>query len=213
MRWFTFLGCFWMSLYAWSQPRLELSETAHSLPVANQCLFLMDTLSQFSSSSFGKSDFEQRFRRESSTVPNYGYTRATVWLKLNVQARASGQWLLEVDNSRLNVVRCFLVQHHRLIGQQTLGDSLAFEHYLLPDRNPVFMWSLEGAKPYTLYVQARTTEDLKLPLTFWQKPHLGHLFWVYCAYRALQFFPLGHGKGADFYPLFFLRTLLRFVSI
>ncbi|MCU0341584.1 MAG: histidine kinase [Spirosomaceae bacterium] len=176
MRWFTFLGCFWMSLYACSQPRLELSETAHSLPVVNQCLFLMDSLSQFSSSSFGKSDFEQRFRPESSTVPNYGYTRATVWLKLNVQARASGQWLLEVDNSRLNVVRCFLVQHHRLIGQQTLGDSLAFEHYLLPDRNPVFMWSLEGAKPYTLYVQARTTEDLKLPLTFWQpKAYYAHL--------------------------------------
>ena len=140
--------------------------------VKDQVVLQADSEHRFSEKDFGKVDFEKKFKFDARTVPYIGYTDATVWLKFNVSDRTDKRWFLEIDNSRIDFLKLYLVEGERIIYKKILGDSLSFSDYEIPCPVPIFRLPFLPQQRYTVYLEARGREDLKFPITFWDETGL-----------------------------------------
>ena len=140
--------------------------------VKNQVALQADPKHQFSEKDFGNVDFEKKFEFDARTVPHIGYTDAAVWLKFNVSDRTAKRWFLEIDNSRIDFLKLYLVEGERIIYKKTLGDKLSFSDYEIPCPVPIFRLPFLPQQHYIVYLEARGREDLKFPITFWDETGL-----------------------------------------
>ncbi len=148
------------SLPIFSQ-ELVLTDAVNEVPVGYSCEVFQDETQRFSE----KDILTQHFNASNSSIPNFGYGTAAIWLKINVQNLSSKHWLLEIDNPRTNHLSVYVFQKNQLIEQIHTGDSQPFSSYLFPDRNLIFDLKMHQDESYTIYLKARGTEDLKFPMT------------------------------------------------
>lgn len=158
---------FFTKMAAQAQEQVELGASNAPVPVGLRCSFLEEPGTQ-KLQSIQRASFVPIL----SSIPNFGYSNAVIWLKINIRNMGQQRWFLELDNPRMNEVTLYIFQEDRVVYTQRLGDNLPFETYSLPDRTPVFTLPLLSARPYTLYLRASSTEDLKFPLTFWEERQL-----------------------------------------
>ncbi|RDB05543.1 sensor histidine kinase [Runella aurantiaca] len=157
-----------ISIPTLAQERIELSSSKESVSVGLMCGVLEDSEGIFTLQTLQKIPF----KRAVSTIPNSGYTASVVWMKINVLKTGENQWYLEIDNPRLNDVTLYVIHDQKMVYTQKLGDALPFDAYSIPDRSPIFNLPLASNQSYTLYLRAVSTEDLKLPLMFWEEHQL-----------------------------------------
>ena len=157
-----------MGSVAQAQKGILLGNSKMPVSAGIQCGMLEDTKGVLTINTIQKASF----KTVTVSVPNAGYSNAVIWLKINVVNQGFGKWFLELDNPRVNEITLFVVQQNRVILTQKSGDALPFETYPIPDHNPIFALPLASNQPYTLYLRAVSTEDLKFPLTFWEEHQL-----------------------------------------
>ena len=160
-----------------AQKELLLTDASNRVSVEATCLGFKDDSQHFTEKDFGNATFEKQFKPFISSKPSFGYTNATVWLKIKVKSTTNKHWFLALDNPSTNVAECFLTQNNLLLSKQTAGDSFDFSTYQVPDRNPIFDLPLTNnveqlPQSFTLYLKLKNTESLEAPLTFWEEKQL-----------------------------------------
>ncbi|WP_428658093.1 sensor histidine kinase [Runella sp.] len=159
---------FLVKLAIQAQVPIVLGNTKAFVSTGLRCGILEDKQGRMSFQTIQKTPFVNA----SSTIPSLGYKKSVIWLKINVINVSNKRWFLEVDNPRLNDITLFIFSGNRLVSTQKLGDNLPFEAYPIPDHNPIFTLPFLHNQPYTLYLRAVSTEDLKFPLLFWEEHQL-----------------------------------------
>ena len=150
-----------------------LSDTSDEIPVGLNSYTFQDQSNLYSEKNILSPIFQRNFLKTTSAIPNFGYGRASIWLKIPFQNRSYKHWYFELDNPRVNRVLFLLYKNNTFIKKICTGDSEPFNSYLFKDRNTFFdLENLENDNSYTLYIQAKSTEDLKFPMTFWEEKRL-----------------------------------------
>lgn len=95
---------------------------------------------------------------------NYGYSGATVWLRIHLRApAAAGQHLLIAENPRLDDVRLY-VETARGFTEELSGDRLPYVERSVEHRNFVFRLPADLTNIRSMYLSVRTTGPILVPL-------------------------------------------------
>jgi diguanylate cyclase (GGDEF)-like protein len=119
---------------------------------------------------------------------NFGLSRDTIWLRLDLSAAPGGDgvWLLEAANPSLDDVRLFVRQPDGSILAQASGDNQPFAQRPFVHRNHVFPVTLSTGAPVTVFLRVRSEGTLALPVRLWRMTAL----WEHDqrTYAALAFY-------------------------
>jgi signal transduction histidine kinase len=151
---------------------VTLSDNSNEVPVGYNCSVFEDPNHQFSEKDILSPNFQKNFQKTKLSIPNFGYTSSDIWLKISLRNTSSKHWFLEIDNPRINHLSFFLVKNKQIIHQTKKGDSYPFSTYEIADRNLFFDLKMLQNEPYTIYLQANGSDDLKFPMTFWEEKRL-----------------------------------------
>ena len=155
------LGC-----EAYSQSSFILDNTQKEVKIGNNFLYFEDFSGKFSENNIGKIEFENKF--STAKKSGFGYSSATIWLKIKVESTSDNDWLLELNNPNIDNIDFYLVQNNKIISHFIAGDHHSIESYLIKDRNPIFPIKLSKHQSYKIYLKGNSTEDLGFKLTFWE---------------------------------------------
>ncbi|MCM5678440.1 sensor domain-containing diguanylate cyclase [Schlegelella sp. S2-27] len=116
-------------------------------------------------------DVAAAFRPSLAETPNFGFTRAAVWLRtelLNTHD-ASARWILEVGYPLLDQVDLYVVRASGATRMQRGGDTLPFAQRAAAARHINFELELPPGEPVTLYLRVRSGSSVQMPLVLWEK--------------------------------------------
>lgn len=153
---------------AWaSHPVLTLSADHNPVnPIAN-ILVLEDPTGDLSLSTIQRPEIQSQFKphTDSGTDLNFGFTRSTTWMKLELQAPGTtNEWILEVPYLNLNQIS-FYAPHQKPI---TLGTALPSDKK--PIFYPFYAFPLTvNTQPQTFYLRASSEYALTVPIKLWER--------------------------------------------
>ena len=107
-----------------------------------------------------------RWQPVATAFPNFGFTKAAVWLKLELvnAATTRNDYVLQVEYPLLDSVQFHYPdsagQYHHI----ETGDQKPFRERALPDRHFAFPLQLAPETPVTLYLRMQSTDTLIAPL-------------------------------------------------
>ena len=151
------------------EPTLVTGDAA-SHGLAESVVVLRDPSGVLDVAQVIRADAAQRFQTVGAAGTNFGLTRDTLWLRLDLRAApdAPSSWLLEVGHASLDQVTLYVMGAD---GQTTVhhsGDHLPFSVRALAHRNHLFALQLVPTATQRLYLQVRSTGTLSVPLRLWQ---------------------------------------------
>lgn len=99
----------------------------------------------------------------------FGFTRDTVWLRLELRAPTEGpsEWWLEVPFPYIDDLRVYSPTQNGGWIEQRAGDHRAFSERPLPYRHFVFPLQFQGSGPHTVYIRATSGDSMVLPVRLW----------------------------------------------
>ncbi|MFE8070443.1 diguanylate cyclase [Marinobacteraceae bacterium S3BR75-40.1] len=111
-----------------------------------------------------------------ATLPNFGLTRDTVWLRfrLRMAKTEAESWVVRVANPHLNEVDFYLLREHAAgapepVRQYHSGNDLPFSQRPLRDNTFAFPIVLKPGAQYSVYLKVRSNNHLRLPLQLLQE--------------------------------------------
>ncbi len=116
----------------------------------------------------------QRFAPSADDILNFGYSRASVWLRLDLGGVAIPEsgWLLEVGFPSLDEVDLYLpaiaADGGVVYRMQQGGDTRPWIEREIQDRAPVFRLPANVATEEPIYLRVSTRSVLTVPLYLWQ---------------------------------------------
>ena len=116
--------------------------------------------------------FINSFQKLKGPLPNFLYTDGTGWVKFNLRNESNQKWYIEVENTRLSELEVWVFEKNRKIYYVKTGDSFEFSKYLTKDPNPTIELNLIENQQYEIYIKAKTTRDLKIPIKIWNESSL-----------------------------------------
>ncbi len=130
-------------------------------------LLFQDATARLSLSEVLGSDVQARFVRDPRSTPAFGFTRAAIWVRLDLIARTRGPWILEVEEPLLHSVEFFGPvggeMRRRAAGRLLPIAEREFLHRKL-------LFSLElGPVPQTYYVRIVSRDNVLVPLRLWPR--------------------------------------------
>jgi signal transduction histidine kinase len=134
----------------------------------------------------------RRFRPIVEDEVSFGFTRATLWLKLETQnrSRREARWLLELDQPTLDDVQLHVVHADGRVEMRQTGDMFPFSSRQVPHGSFTFELTEAPGAQTTYYLRCRTIGSMSIPLVAWrpsaylsqhERENLG--FWLF--YGAL----------------------------
>ena len=109
----------------------------------------------------------QRFVAPKSSYPTLGLQREAVWLRIPVEptARATPDWILDIDYPALNRVEVYVLSRGRVLQQAVLGSQQPFGQRPLASRSHAVTIELPPGEPSELLLRVQTTGAMILPIT------------------------------------------------
>lgn len=111
----------------------------------------------------------QRFTPSRQDVPNFGFTKATYWVRFQVENRASREepWLLEIGYPMLDLITLYVADSQAAFRVKEAGDLFPFHHREVDYQNLLFVLPISRQTPQTIYLRVKTESSMQLPLTLW----------------------------------------------
>ncbi|MEE2731128.1 MAG: 7TM diverse intracellular signaling domain-containing protein [Pseudomonadota bacterium] len=144
---------------------------------------------------------ESAWQRHTDTVPNFGFTHDTLWLRFTVsnpQVDTLSR-LLEVGYPLLGRVELIHMQGDRTLGSLEIGNNVDFRQRPINHRNLVFPLSFPPESESTVYLKIQGGNGIQVPLALWSESQ----FWQADQHR-LSWLNLYYGLmlAMIFYNLF-----------
>lgn len=114
----------------------------------------------------------QQFLNVSDNPPQFGYTSATVWLRLRYVSDVPGTWL-SVNYPLLDELDIYILRDGQMLSQYRMGDRLAFDQRLL--MRPDYTVPLPVTEtPADVYLRVRSDSSVEVPVTIVEDYALRH---------------------------------------
>ncbi len=112
------------------------------------------------------------FKPSTDSVPNFGYTHSAYWFRfaLSNESKTKKRVVLEVGYPLIDTLTsCSKSLSEEDWACGTSGDSFPFSDRELLFRNVTFSYELQPGQQKTVYLRAKTTSSLRLPLWLWSR--------------------------------------------
>lgn len=163
----------WLAIPAWAT--IELGRLQQPLPLGQQLTVLQDDSGLLTLADVTAPQHAGRFRPVTQQVANFGYSRSTVWLRIELDNRGPRRdWQLGVHYPQLDYLDFYQLDGQgRLLRHEQAGDQRPFGLRPLPHRQFHFPLLLATGQRSTVYLQVRSAGTLLLPLSLttpqWQQ--------------------------------------------
>lgn len=169
-------GAWWL---LWLQALLAAPAVAQPLQVGDDVQYRLGAMSRHLVDPRGflgmanvlHPDTQATFRPTTADTPNFGFTSAAVWLRVELvnTERLRTQWILEVAYPLLDHVDLYVVRANGATSMQRGGDRLPFSERAAAARHINFELELPHDEPVTLYLRVRSGSSVQVPLVLWEK--------------------------------------------
>lgn len=131
--------------------------------------YLVDPSGRYTLEQVRSPALANTFSRSASEVPNFGFTRATYWLRARVRNdnTPTTRWLLESRYAPLDRLDLYLIYPDGRVLHRQGGDVHAFtrrEHRITPE---LFNIDLARGESLEIYARVQSLGSLQVPLFMW----------------------------------------------
>ncbi|GGD76433.1 sensor domain-containing diguanylate cyclase [Lacimicrobium alkaliphilum] len=107
------------------------------------------------------------WQTEQHQLLSYGMQHQPIWFRFTLShIDFRHKWLLEIDYALLDDLQIWFMQGDNLLSDYSTGDSLPFRSRTIASEKFLFPVP-QAEKPVTVYIRAKTSGSLKLPLRLW----------------------------------------------
>lgn len=158
---------------------------------------------------------------------NLGFKSHSFWFKASIQTEdiTTNQWLIEQSYSLIDNISVYIYQNGTLRDEWHTGDTLTFVNRPLNHAHFLFPLTLEPNSQYQIFIYAKNTEAMELPLKLIkfdvfttldnQRSVIDGIFYgfliIMAAYNLVLFLNI-RDKGYLYYVAYVLGMLLFFMS-
>lgn len=145
---------------------VAVPETVSGLAVGDRVFYLRDDAGDLELADVRASD---RWKRSAQQQVSFGYTDATYWLRLDLEARTSGdrEHLLEIDYAVLDDIQAHIVRDGHPVERVQLGGRLPYSQRLVDHPNYLIPLSLPANTTTRVYLRVDTESSMQVPLYLW----------------------------------------------
>ncbi|MFC1670209.1 7TM diverse intracellular signaling domain-containing protein [Spirochaetota bacterium] len=117
--------------------------------------------------------YRQKFKQAKESIPNFGYTKSAIWIKLQVtsQQKLSDKWYLKVKYALLDYVSFFQVDKEGKYSESKVGLLVPFKEREIGHRNFIFSISLKENNTSTIYLRVVAQNSLTVPMSIMDAKH------------------------------------------
>lgn len=128
---------------------------------------------------------ESAWQRNDKDIINFGYTKTAYWLRIPLENPATVRIdrLLVLNYPLLDYVDVYLVHNGRVAMEYHVGDHYPFEQRGVKNRLFVLPLHFDASSHYQLYVHARSSSSMQLPMALWET----HAFYAENTVKMLGF--------------------------
>ncbi len=160
------------SSFARGQSLLKLRDGAERYPLEHYIEVLEDPQQQFTIAQVSSPAFATRFRPDTKSNQNYGYTTSGYWLRLRIHSTETRQrsWLIRVFNSSLEEAVCYIPDSSAAVPPTSrylikqAGTLSDFRQREVKFRYPVFPVTIHPGEVKTLYFYFASRAPLHFPM-------------------------------------------------
>lgn len=145
---------------------LVLRDEAAAFDLAPHMAIAVDPDGSWTIEQAASEEAAQRFIVQPDRTPNYGYSAAVHWVRLEIRNdTAKSMWLLQTDYAPIDRLDIYVARSDGSSFTHTrLGDSAPFGDRPIANRSPTVQLLLEPGKQQTVYMRVETEGAMALPM-------------------------------------------------
>lgn len=148
------------SLYA-----IELLPSVEKTPITKELHILEDRTNLL---TIDDVLFADNFTANSNSIPNFGYTSSTYWVKFKLLNQSDlTERLFEIAYPPLHEIEIYLFDATGLRNQIQLGAKYPFENRLVSNPNYVFLFDIQKGEEINFYIRYKTDGSMQMPMYVW----------------------------------------------
>ncbi len=146
---------------------LDISATDQRMNLGDRVEFFKDPNSSLTTERLGKASETLPWQRNDTPTPNFGYTDATLWFRIQVYNPSNHRVdrLLEVAYPVLDYVDLYVFRSGELTESYQVGDKVPFSQRPVEHRNYVFPVALESGESAELFIRVKSSSSLQVPIS------------------------------------------------
>lgn len=128
---------------------------------------LVDSTGELNIHQVSSPAYSGKFHPSGENVPNLGYTRAAIWVRIKVKNLTfSDPWVLRAAHPDMDNVELYVEEDSNWVVEE-LGQSLPFYSRKMINRDLVFLLSLPFGKDNTFFVRYQNSTGMTIPLSLY----------------------------------------------
>jgi len=178
---------------------IHLDQNIHRLNLAPYIYWLEDTKSQINFQDIR--DKKVQFNSPMDKTINFGFSKATYWLKLDLKAVNLKQplfWYIHMQYPLLNNIDFYILKNNTINHIQT-GTNQPFSNRPLNHPDFVFPIQMSNNDNMTVYIKVKSSSSIQFPMTLWSPSS-------FYAYEVFVFMGI-----ASLYVFFIFISLLNII--
>mgnify|MGYP003856281637 CR=1 FL=1 len=147
---------------------IDSSITRYSL--GKDLLYLKEEGPNLSLSEILKPEFQNKFKKTTRKIPNFGIADKSYWAKLSIDYQGDEEinWLIELDYIYLDKIEFYSRDRNGEFKLSKTGDSFVFDEREIKLQSFVFPVTLISGEINDIYIRITTTTTLQMPFILWQ---------------------------------------------
>ncbi|MCB1173114.1 MAG: histidine kinase [Leptospiraceae bacterium] len=114
-----------------------------------------------------KPDLNNAFQANGEATPNFGFTKSSYWIRLEIQNQSSQtKWLLQLAYPLMDQVDLYVIQKKRIVSRLQGGDTIEFNRRQIKHRTVLFPVRIGQNQELTICMRFKTDGAMEFPL-FW----------------------------------------------
>lgn len=175
---------FLLSLNVYAAHLVKVDHSFQSLPLGQYAQFLKDNNGRLTIDSLLSGKYDQQFFTNNRQYPDFGFTKASYWVKLDVILNDNKEQnlYLELAYPLMDQVDFYEVFKDTVTTIKT-GYNFPFKNRPINHRNFLFELNLQPQQQQVYYLRLNSGDHLSIPLTLWNKDSFNenenkrHLVW------------------------------------
>lgn len=168
--------CFLGNLTVSAQIELKLNEKQGFYPMGKKLSYLEDESRQLDFQSIQLPEFQGKFQVSNQEVPNFGYTDADFWFKMQVSRDSSfnDNWLLQMVHPLVDSLTVYFIQANtgKVLKKKLTGGWLPFASREFAHQTYIFTIPFEGNAPTIIYFHCKGWNSKQFPIQILTEKYL-----------------------------------------
>jgi len=169
-----FLTIFFSTLPVNAVETLVIKDSDDKIFLGSRCETLEDKTGSLNVYSIISGEYDKKFKRVKSTIPNYGFTKSVYWVRFDAVNNSFSEFsrVLELAFPLLDSVQLYIFSDKDgkadLLQHETTGRDFSFKNRQIEHRNFVFPFKIHQDEKLTFLLRIVTDDGMIFPLSIWK---------------------------------------------